>query len=98
MMREFVIVAAAAVVLSGPAWAANTPQQERMKTCNQQAAGKKGADRKAFMSACLKGETPVAAAPTTQQERMKACNQQAGDRKGAERKAFMSQCLKKPAG
>ena len=30
-------------------------QQERMKDCNKQAEGKKGDDRKKFMSSCLKG-------------------------------------------
>ena len=29
-----------------------TPQQEKMKTCNTQAADKKGDERKAFMSEC----------------------------------------------
>ena len=30
-------------------------QQTRMKDCNAQATGKKGDERKAFMSSCLKG-------------------------------------------
>jgi hypothetical protein len=35
-----------------------------MKDCNVQAAGKHGDERKAFMSACLKGDsTATAAAP-----------------------------------
>ena len=29
-------------------------QREKMKACNQDAAGKKGDERKAFMSDCLK--------------------------------------------
>jgi hypothetical protein len=29
-------------------------QQNKMKTCNAEAAGKKGDERKAFMSECLK--------------------------------------------
>jgi hypothetical protein len=29
-------------------------QQNKMKTCNADAAGKKGDERKAFMSECLK--------------------------------------------
>ena len=65
------------------------PQQERMKTCNQQAEGKTGDERKKFMSACLSGEAPK----MTQQERMTACNKKAGDMKGDERKKFMSSCL-----
>lgn len=32
-----------------------TPQQQRMGACNTQATGKKGDERKAFMSSCLKG-------------------------------------------
>lgn len=32
-----------------------TAQQEKMKKCNADAAGKSAADRKAFMSSCLKG-------------------------------------------
>lgn len=30
-----------------------TPQQEKMKTCNTEAAGKKGLERRKFMSDCL---------------------------------------------
>ena len=33
---------------------AQKKQQERMKDCNGKAAGKKGDERKKFMSACLK--------------------------------------------
>lgn len=37
-----------------------TVQQQKMVDCNKQATGKKGTDRKTFMSACLK-KSPVAA-------------------------------------
>jgi hypothetical protein len=84
---------------------ARTAQQQRMVDCNKQATGKKGDERKAFMSSCLKGEStaaaaaPVAAAPTakqTQQEKMKSCNADAKTKalKGTDRKTFMSSCLK----
>jgi hypothetical protein len=68
-----------------------TPQQEKMKACNAQAGDKKGDERKAFMSNCLK-----AGAPMTQQEKMKKCNADASAKalKGDERKSFMSECLK----
>lgn len=77
------------------------PQQEKMKVCNQQAAGKKGTERRAFMKECL-SSTPTGApivagpamTPMTPQERMKACNQQAAGKKGSERQMFMSECLK----
>lgn len=36
-----------------PAAGAKTAQQEKMKTCNTEAKGKKGAERKAFMKECL---------------------------------------------
>ena len=70
----------------------SSPQQERMKACNAQAGDKKGDERKAFMSSCLKGE----AMPMTQQEKMKKCNADASAKslKGDDRKAFMSECLK----
>lgn len=72
---------------------AGNAQQSRMADCNQQAQGKKGEDRKAFMSACLSGQAAATAKPTPQQ-RMKDCNQKAAGRKGEDRKTFMSQCLK----
>ena len=104
-MRFAVTTAAClfALAFAGSSFAADaakdkplTPQQQRMKDCNAQATDKKGDERKAFMSQCLKGKTTAAAPakPATQQEKMKTCNTEAGDKKGDERKAFMSQCLK----
>lgn len=85
----------------GSAWAADAPaagtakaptaQQSKMKTCNAEATGMKGDERKAFMKTCLsaKAEAP------TQQSKMKTCNAEAAGKKGDERKVFMSECLKK---
>jgi hypothetical protein len=76
---------------------AQKKQQQRMKDCNAQAAGKKGDERKAFMSSCLKGGMDNGAGKMTgQQSKMKSCNKEAGDKKlkGDERKKFMSSCLK----
>ena len=72
-------------------------QNKRMSECNTQATGKKGDERKAFMSTCLKGDK--VAAPT-QQEKMKTCNADAGTKhlKGDERKTFMSICLRSTSG
>ena len=39
-----------------PGIAADSAQQQRMKDCNQQAAGMTGDSRKSFMSSCLSGE------------------------------------------
>jgi hypothetical protein len=78
-----------------------TAQQQRMADCNKEATGKKGDERKAFMSSCLKGQSMAAApsAKATQQEKMKTCNADAKTKalKGAERKTFMSGCLKSDA-
>ncbi|WP_257386935.1 PsiF family protein [Tahibacter caeni] len=96
----FSIAAVLAFAGAAPAFAADqaktlTPQQQRMSDCNAKAAGKKGDERKTFMSACLKGESETTA-QQTQQEKMKSCNADASKKslKGDERKAFMSTCLK----
>ena len=93
-----------ALVVMGLAFAVSAPviageQQNKMKTCNAEAKGKTGDERKAFMKACLskKGAPAPAAAENkpTQQNKMKTCNEEAKGKKGDERKAFMSSCLKK---
>ena len=72
--------------------AAKTAQQNKMTTCNADAAGKKGDERKAFMKECLSAK-PAPATGTAQQNKMKTCNADAKDMKGDERKAFMKSCL-----
>jgi len=84
-------VALSATFAAAPAFADNS-QQSKMTTCNAQAAGKKGDDRKAFMKDCL-SSIPAAAAPMTQQQKMTACNKSATGKKGDDRKAFMKDCL-----
>ena len=60
-MRLLALAALALVLGAGTAFAADppakplTPQQQKMKDCNAEAAGKKGDERKKFMSACMKG-------------------------------------------
>jgi hypothetical protein len=82
-------MSAAAFAATAPAApAAKTAQQSKMVTCNADAAGKKGDERKAFMKTCLS-----APAPMTQQQKMKTCNADATGKKGDERKAFMKTCL-----
>jgi hypothetical protein len=67
-----VLAASAALAFAGSTLAAapkteappvkhRTAQQQRMADCNKRAAGKKGDERKAFMSSCLKKK----AAPAT---------------------------------
>jgi hypothetical protein len=76
---------------------AKTAQQTKMGTCNKDATGKKGDERKAFMKECLSAKPAAAAAPavTSQQSKMKTCNVDAKGKKGDERKAFMKACLSK---
>lgn len=70
---------------------APTQQPSKMATCNKEASGMKGDERKGFMKTCLSNK------PETQQSKMKTCNadEKAKTLKGDERKAFMSECLKK---
>jgi hypothetical protein len=99
-MKTICTVAAVLCAISfGAAHAAETTkkpttQQQRMKDCNKDATGKKGDERKAFMSSCLKGEAAPTVGANSQQNKMKACNAKAADKKGDERKQFMSSCLK----
>ena len=102
------LAVSAAFAFAGTAFAASpatpaaatkphTAQQQRMIDCNHQATGKKGAERKAFMSSCLKGHASASPASTgtAQHAKMTSCNADAKAKalKGAERKAFMSSCL-----
>ncbi|MBB3228953.1 hypothetical protein FHW69_003601 [Luteibacter sp. Sphag1AF] len=93
----FLVTSAAAIAAPQAAQPAKdlTPQQQRMSSCNTQATGKKGDDRKDFMSHCLKGES-AAPAKMTQQQKMTSCNKDASAKalKGDARKSFMSTCLK----
>ena len=75
---------------------AASEQQNKMATCNKEATGKKGDERKAFMKDCLSkkpGEEPKPAMNSLQ-NKMVTCNKEAAGKKGDERKQFMSECLK----
>lgn len=97
MKKLFTLLALGLSLSLGAAHAADAPaaktaQQSKMTTCNKDATGKTGDERKAFMKECLSAK---AAAPETQQGKMKTCNVDAKGMKGDERKKFMSECLKK---
>ena len=81
-------VSPAAATVAPPA---KTAQQSKMATCNKDATGKKGDERKAFMKECLSAKT--VAQGTAQQSKMKTCNADAKGKTGDERKAFMKTCL-----
>jgi hypothetical protein len=99
MKQLLAAVLLTAPIVFSPAFAA-TEQQNKMTSCNTEAAGKKGDERKAFMKECLSnnpaesGKQPTAA-QKAQQDKMKTCNAEAKGMKGDERKKFMSGCLKK---
>jgi len=92
-MRYLLIAVALATALSAAHAQAPakelTPQQKLMGTCNKEAAGLKGEERKKKMSACL------ADGKKRQQEVMKACAAQNKGKKGAEYKAAQKECLSK---
>jgi hypothetical protein len=88
---SFVLSASLSAMAQATGEPAKTTQQTKMGTCNKEAEGKKGDERKAFMKQCLsaKAEAPA------QQTKMKTCNVEAKGKKGDERKAFMKECLSK---
>lgn len=98
-MKHMMTLLALTLALGGlglSARAADAPkaanaQQSKMSSCNQQASGKTGDERKAFMKQCLSAKKP------TQQDRMRTCNTQAQGKMGDERKAFMKECLSNKA-
>jgi hypothetical protein len=100
MMKSLLVAACLALPLAAVAAEEKkmTAQQNKMATCNKDAAAKKlqGDARKAFMKECLSGGSTAAPAKTAQQDKMTACNKQAGDKalKGDDRKKFMADCLK----
>jgi len=100
MRQLLTILACAAAFAATGAHAADaakhkTVQQEKMAACNKDAEGKKGDERKAFMSTCLSSKSSDAVKSTAHQDKMKSCNHQAAGKKGDEHKAFMKECLAK---
>lgn len=110
-MKKLLIALCLAVGFASPSFAADgkalTAQQSKMGACNKEAGEKalKGAERKKFMSECLKAKTSEPAkaataakeaAPKEKLTPMATCNKAAGEKalKGGERKKFMSDCLK----
>ena len=97
-MKKIVLGLSMACLFASSSLFAATEQQNKMATCNKDAAGKKGDERKAFMKECLSKKPEAPPAPevkNTQQNKMVTCNKEATGKKGDERKKFMSDCLKK---
>lgn len=101
-MKNLITAVALACICATPALAADeakkpmTGQQSKMATCNKEATGKTGDERKAFMKECLSAKsTATTEAKPAQQDKMKTCNKEATGKTGDERKAFMKECLSK---
>ena len=65
MLKTILVTAALGALSLAPLSASAreaTPQQSRMATCNKEAVGKKGDERKAFMKQCLSGKADASAA------------------------------------
>jgi hypothetical protein len=64
---------------------APTTQQTKMASCNKEAEGKKGDERKAFMKTCLSNKAPGAA----------DCETKASEKKlaGAAKTSFVKKCM-----
>jgi uncharacterized protein HemX len=95
-MRTILSMMAVLLALSVATAHAATEQQNKMATCNKEATGKKGDERKAFMKDCLSKKPAEDPKPAmnSQQSKMATCNKEATGKKGDERKKFMSECLK----
>lgn len=98
-LAVLMLVLFASFLSLAPYAVAATPQQNKMKACNEQATAKglgegKGDERKAFMKECLSAK-PAKTGGGAQQNKMRTCNKDAAAKnlKGDERKKFMSACL-----
>lgn len=92
MKQLFALIVCATALLLNPVFAA-TAQQSKMASCNKEATGKTGDERKAFMKDCLSAKPATATPAQAQKDKMKTCNADAAGKKGDERKAFMKECL-----
>lgn len=89
MKRIAILLACAAIAFGAQA----TPQQDKMKSCNVEAKGKKGDERKAFMKECLSAKPAEAAASAAPGGAV--CEKSAADKKlhGAAAKSHIKKCM-----
>ncbi len=98
MNRIIALVAASLFAVGMSSAALATPQQDRMKSCNAEAKGKKGDERKAFMKACLSGDKPAAATTGASSAASADCEKKALSKDGkplagAAKASFMKKCV-----
>ena len=99
-MKKILTLSLLALFACAPAFAADTkadkmaadakmtPQQEKMKTCNDNAKDMKGDDRKAFMKTCL------SAKPEKPKSKMAMCNEKTKGLTKVEADKARSECMK----
>jgi hypothetical protein len=92
MNRIIALVAASLFAVGMASNALATPQQDKMKSCNVEAKGKKGDERKAFMKECLSAGKPAAGAASADCEK-KAVSKDGKPLAGAAKSSFMKKCV-----
>lgn len=97
MNRIIALVAASLFAIGMAANALATPQQDKMKSCNAEAKGKKGDERKAFMKECLSADKPGAASTASTGAsadcEKKAVSKEGKPLAGAAKSSFMKKCV-----
>ena len=94
MNRIVALVAASLFAVGMASNALATPQQEKMKSCNAEAKGKKGDERKAFMKECLSADKPAAANSAGSADcEKKAVSKDGKPLAGAAKSSFMKKCV-----
>lgn len=97
-MKRFLVLAAASLFAVTTAQVAMaSAQQDKMKTCNKEATGKKGEERKAFIKECLSGGATANNSPVKAACEEKAVGKNGKPLAGAAKNAFMKKCQKDSA-
>jgi len=97
MNRKVALVAASLFALAAAPAAMATPQQDKMKSCNVEAKGKAGDERKAFMKSCLSAGKTSDKGSAADTCAAKAVSKDGKALAGAAKSAFMKKCEKDAA-
>lgn len=92
MNRIIALIAASLFAVGMASNALATPQQDKMKSCNAEAKGKKGDERKAFMKECLSADKPADNSPASMDCEKKAVSKDGKPLAGAAKASFMKKC------
>ena len=93
MNRIITLVAASLFAVGMASNALATPQQDKMKSCNVEAKGKKGEERKAFMKECLSADKPAANGAASADCEKKAVSKEGKPLAGAAKSSIMKKCV-----